>query len=180
MSTITKAAADVLAERQRQISAEGWTPEHDDEHREGELSLAAAGYARAASDQIECIVKGFDDSTNADHICPPGPTDPWPYGWEFRACTPRRALVKAGALILAEIERLDRAAGVTGQILVIATLLERALGVVKNVEAEGCDEGQQLQQLIADGEAAIAAVLQQHAMPQTVAVSADPPDHHPV
>ena len=68
----------------------------------------------------------------------------------------------------------------TGQLLVMATLLERALGVVKNVEAEGCDEGEQLQRLIADGEAAIAAVLQQHAMPQTAAVSADSPDHHPV
>lgn len=71
-------------------------------------------------------------------------------------------------------------AALVGQILVMATLLEKALNVVKNVEAEGCDEGEQLQQLIADGEAAIAAVLQQHAMPQTAAVSADPPDHHPV
>lgn len=71
-------------------------------------------------------------------------------------------------------------AALVGQILVMATLLEKALNVVKNVEAEGSDEGKLLQQLIADGEAAIAAVLQQHAMPQTAAVSADPPDHHPV
>lgn len=76
--------------------------------------------------------------------------------------------------------QISTAIVLTGQILVMATLLERALGVVKNVEAEGCDEGEQLQQLITDGEAAIAAVLQQHAMPQTAAVSADPPDHHPV
>jgi hypothetical protein len=67
-----------------------------------------------------------------------------------------------------------------GQILVMATLLEKSLNVVKNVEAEGCDEAEQLQQLIADGEAAIAAVLQQHALPQTVAVSADPPYHQPI
>lgn len=40
----TSAARDVLAERQRQISAEGWTPEHDDEHIPGTLSQAAGCY----------------------------------------------------------------------------------------------------------------------------------------
>jgi hypothetical protein len=34
----------------------------------------------------------------------------WPQDWEFKPADPRRMLVKAGALILAEIERLDRAA----------------------------------------------------------------------
>ncbi|MCB4365435.1 DUF1566 domain-containing protein [Hydrogenophaga taeniospiralis] len=51
-----------------------------------------------------------------------------------------------------------------GQILVMATLLEQALRVVKNVEAEGGDEGELLQALIDQGEAAIATVLTQHAM----------------
>lgn len=41
---LTDAARDVLAERQRQISAEGWTPEHDDEHADGSLSQAALTY----------------------------------------------------------------------------------------------------------------------------------------
>ena len=177
MSTITQAAADVLAERQRQISTEGWTPEHDDEHGAGQLAAAAGCYAL------------FSDAYPFAKQCPA--EWPWDAAW-WKPSDYRRDLVKAGALILAEIERLDRAAGastpaqispaseLTGQILVMATLLERALGVVKNVEAEGCDEGEQLQQLIADGEAAIATVLQQHAMPQTAAVSADPPDHPPV
>ncbi|MCM0757438.1 hypothetical protein M7775_02505, partial [Sporomusa sphaeroides DSM 2875] len=35
----------IAAERQRQISQEGWTPEHDDQHANGELALAAACYA---------------------------------------------------------------------------------------------------------------------------------------
>lgn len=66
----------------------------------------------------------------------------------------------------------------TGQILVMAALLERALGVVKNVEAEGCDEGEELKRLIDDSEAAIATVLKQHAMqpPQRTEGVA----HHPV
>jgi hypothetical protein len=51
-----------------------------------------------------------------------------------------------------------------GQILVMATLLEKALRVVKNVEAEGSDEGELLQGLIDQGEAAIATVLTEHAM----------------
>lgn len=54
-----------------------------------------------------------------------------------------------------------------GQILVMATLLEKALRVVKNVEAEGSDEGELLQALIDQGEAAIATVLTEHAMGAT-------------
>jgi hypothetical protein len=103
----TQAAIDVLAERQRQISSEGWTPEHDDEHSEGELSLAAAGYAESASDQIQCVDKAMDESTLDDSGSAPSR---FPHHWAFKAATPRRMLVKAGALILAEIERLDRAA----------------------------------------------------------------------
>jgi hypothetical protein len=106
----TQAARDVLGERQRQISAEGWTPEHD----EGEMAMAAAGYAVKASDQIQCVAHGFDESTLDDDVTAPQPgLDPWPHAWGFKPCPPRRALVKAGALILAEIERLDRAAAPT-------------------------------------------------------------------
>lgn len=64
-----------------------------------------------------------------------------------------------------------------GQILVMATLLERALRVVKNVEAEGCDEEEQLQELIEQGEDAIATVLKAYAMPSTPSNAVD---HHPV
>jgi predicted secreted protein len=57
-------------------------------------------------------------------------------------------------------------AGLRGQLLVMASLLEETLRVVKNVEAEGCDEGELLQALISKAEAAIAAVLtEQHAVP---------------
>ncbi|MGP1629956.1 MAG: hypothetical protein ACTS8S_00545 [Giesbergeria sp.] len=87
------AARDVLAERQRQISAEGWTPEHDDEHYLGELSQAAACYASQAFGNYGL------------------PTYwPWAAKWWKPSKDPRRNLIKAGALILAEIERMDRAA----------------------------------------------------------------------
>ncbi len=93
--TVTAAAADVLAERQRQVTAEGWTAERDDGYQNSELADAAACYAIHAHNQ------GF--STPAHW--------PWSQDW-WKQTSPRRDLVKAGALILAEIERLDRAAGI--------------------------------------------------------------------
>ena len=36
------AIADVVGERTRQILDEGWTPEHDDAHTDGQLAQAAA------------------------------------------------------------------------------------------------------------------------------------------
>lgn len=91
----TAAARDVLAERQRQATAEGWTPEHDDGHAAGDIAIAAACYA-----------------ANAGGVPWSGETPsfwPWCNDW-WKPTTPRRDLVKAGALILAEIERIDRAA----------------------------------------------------------------------
>lgn len=93
--TVTAAAADVLAERQRQVTAEGWTAEGDDSYQNSELADAAACYAIHAHNQ------GF--STPAHW--------PWSTTW-WKQTNPRRDLVKAGALILAEIERIDRAAGI--------------------------------------------------------------------
>ncbi|HBL7061396.1 TPA: ead/Ea22-like family protein [Klebsiella oxytoca] len=95
--TVTAAAADVLAERQRQVTAEGWAPAHDDEYEHGELADAAGCYA-LSSELFDCAGE------------PPRPW-PWPDEW-WKPTSRRRDLVKAGALILAEIERIDRAAGV--------------------------------------------------------------------
>lgn len=88
---------DVAAERNRQIYIEGWTPEHDDQHVNGEMARAGAGYAYHA---------GLSDEQRAKGL-PQG----WPAGWAFswwKPSTRRRDLVKAAALILAEIERIDR------------------------------------------------------------------------
>ncbi|MDT4861230.1 hypothetical protein FQZ97_958280 [compost metagenome] len=92
------AARDVLAERQRQVEVEGWTAEHDDMYSHGELAIAAARYAQESARE------------NQLDSCPlPRPSPwPWPAKW-WKPGAPRRMLVKAGALILAEIERLDRA-----------------------------------------------------------------------
>ncbi len=90
-----QAAADVLAERRRQVTAEGWTSEHDDEHDSGQLAIAAATYAlRSARFRFDIQSEIW----------------PWSFEW-WKPSDPRRNLVKAAALILAEIERLDRASG---------------------------------------------------------------------
>ena len=89
------AIMDVVTERQRQQSVEGWTPEHDNAYQNSELADAAACYAIYAHNQ------GF--STPAHW--------PWSHDW-WKQSGARRDLVKAGALIIAEIERIDRAAGI--------------------------------------------------------------------
>lgn len=89
----------IAAERQRQVSDEGWTPAHDDAHSNGELAAAAACYAVG-----RLIIEGgptlFDNITRLW---------PWSADW-WKPTNRRRDLVKAGALILAEIDRLDRIA----------------------------------------------------------------------
>lgn len=102
------AIGDIAAERQRQIEAEGWTPEHDDEHDDGQMATAAATYAYAASlpDRLREVISGIYTINNNSLA---RALWPWENSW-WKPSTPRRDLVKAGALIVAEIERLDRAA----------------------------------------------------------------------
>lgn len=89
-------ADDIAAERQRQIDAEGWTPEHDDEHWMGEMIDAAIWYA--------------DNAAGGD-LAADGALPSWPWAaGDWKPSDPRRNLVRAGALIAAEIDRLDRAA----------------------------------------------------------------------
>ena len=83
----------VMRERMEHITREGWTPKHDAEHKRGELALAGAAYA-VADVQSPYVV-----------------TVPWP--WEkdwWKPSSPIRNLTKAGALIVAEIDR-RKAAG---------------------------------------------------------------------
>lgn len=103
---LTQAARDVLAERSRQVEKEGWTPEHDDEHGRGEMALAAGAYAVTAATGLELRA---DEATYAKASSPI--RWPWAPRW-WKPTNPRRDLVKAAALILAEIERLDRASGI--------------------------------------------------------------------
>jgi hypothetical protein len=89
-------------ERNRQIYEEGWTAQHDDEHKYGELAAAASCYAHHAN----CQVRRFQPSYIKNR-----PSDwPWDAEWWKPSAFPIRNLVKAGALIAAEIDRLHRLA----------------------------------------------------------------------
>lgn len=104
---LTQAAQDVLAERQRQKDVEGWHAEHDDEHSNGSLALAAACYACNAASWA-----GHAESIRATDyakFAAPGFRWPWAAKW-WKPKSQRQDLIRAAALILAEIERLDRAA----------------------------------------------------------------------
>ncbi|MBG5702926.1 hypothetical protein GHT69_32925, partial [Pseudomonas aeruginosa] len=105
---VPQAWLDVQAERRRQVEAEGWTPEHDDEHDSGEIACAAACYALppAHPARIEGALGRYGRDPNI-----------WPWTRDWWKPAPndrRRELIKAGALVLAEIERLDRAAATQG------------------------------------------------------------------
>jgi len=93
--SVWNAILKVSAERFRQL--ERYTPEYDDTHNaDGGLADAGAAYAFAAGD-----VKMFQEE-------PPEPYWPWQDAY-WHPTTDRIAmLVKGAALIVAEIERLDR------------------------------------------------------------------------
>lgn len=104
----TKAASDIHDERARQKSKEGWTVEHDDEHTDGSLADAAACYALTGLAMVARFQRNADGGQLIGH-CP----SLWPCSWHPKWWKPkdrRRNLVRAGALIIAEIERLDRLA----------------------------------------------------------------------
>lgn len=98
---------EIARERERQMDIEGWTPDHDDQHASGELASAAACYAifsRLGGDVRE-LLSGADASLSEAVFY----RRYWPWGraW-WKPTTPRRDLIKAAALIVAEVERLDR------------------------------------------------------------------------
>ncbi len=83
----------IVKERERQISEEGWTAEHDDQHDHHQLLQAAIAY----------IMTCWNHPGTALHF------QWWPWNKKFwKPSDPIRNLVKAGALIAAEIDRLQR------------------------------------------------------------------------
>lgn len=102
------AVADVIAERQRQMAVEGWTPEHDDEHSDRSLAQAAGCYVNHYFGRQWVYAEG-DIEAYQEEGAPFEWPDSWCVTW-FKPKNPRRDLVRAAALLIAEIERLDRAA----------------------------------------------------------------------
>lgn len=90
----------IAAERRRQIEKERWSSRHDDEHAAAEMAMAAACYALSGAGWARDAVSEI-----------------WPKTWGRNWWKPKNCradLVRAGALIAAEIDRLDRAAATAG------------------------------------------------------------------
>lgn len=86
------AIQEVVKERLRQVLAEGFDVAHDDTNDQGELAAAAAVYALPDEDRTEDMIHAL-----------------WPFSESWlKSTTRQRDLVKAAALILAELERLSR------------------------------------------------------------------------
>jgi hypothetical protein len=113
--------AEIAAERHRQIAGERYTLAHDDLKTDGSLARGAAAYAFAASLSAACRREAIADVASKDVLelrrdRPIGNLaamirNMWPR-WRpttFKPTTPRRDLIKAAAMIVAEIGRLDRA-----------------------------------------------------------------------
>lgn len=92
------AAVRMVAERERQVTAEGWTPEHDDSHEPGELARAA-----------DCYTTLHTGVTLPDDLAAPAW---WPWGPEWwKPHGLQRDLVRAGALLAAEADADRRRGG---------------------------------------------------------------------
>ena len=110
---------DIAAERRRQIEVEGWTTKHDAGHFAGEMARAAAAYAVYGSMPKDRVFQvdvygrsryGGERQYQFGWFLPATMLWPWDADW-WKPKDPRRDLVRAGALIVAEIERLDRSNG---------------------------------------------------------------------
>lgn len=100
---------EIVAERQRQITEKNYDSAHDDEHNQGEIAMAAACYAAPVP-----IYRVYAQERSYSFI------NPWPWYLIYDkrpipaqgyAGKPRRTLlIQAAAMLVAEIERLDRRA----------------------------------------------------------------------
>jgi hypothetical protein len=102
-ATSSRAMLDVIGERVRQVTDLGYTPEHDDVHADGSLSEAAAVF----------VLNAYGYSTHTFGYGSLNVWDAWGVAW-FKPKSLRRDLVRAAALIIADIERIDRAAADQG------------------------------------------------------------------
>ena len=91
MKNTTAIIDEIRKERERQVTDEGFLTENDDKYAQLQLIKATIAYCVSAT----------DDRLSA--MC----WWPWHEG-TFKPTTPRRDLIKAAALLVAEIERLDR------------------------------------------------------------------------
>lgn len=135
---MTKGEEDIKAERARQQAVEGYDEAHDDKHTQAQLFAAAYCFYQRAVNQCGGDVLGANDPA----VIPDG----WPWEdehWKPKASA-RQNFIVAGALALAECERLERlatrdyaAGGTPGPDCFNESmeLLYRSIGCINDVDA---------------------------------------------
>lgn len=120
MTSVSIGARMIAEGRKRQVEAEGYTTAHDDEHAAGELARAARCYLDAADTAatVEAL-RHYGRTGDADALLAEmrEASAEWPWEPEaWKPSTDRLAnLVRAGALVAAEIDRLHRKGYVEGR-----------------------------------------------------------------
>ena len=109
MSRLLSGAEKIWIERTRQITEEGFSFEHDDQWKKGQLLEAAITYAIGTYPTIH---PEDTQETNANDV-----SELWPFEKERFKLSPDpiKNLIKAGAFIAAEIDRLEREKMLTGE-----------------------------------------------------------------
>lgn len=108
---MTSALDEIAEERRRQIEVEGWTAEHDDRHDGYEMARAAGCYAMHAGNCHAWTGESYSAASLPPFTDLEAGEIPWPWDIDWwKPKNPRRDLIRAAALIVAEIERIDRLA----------------------------------------------------------------------
>lgn len=102
-AAMRKVLDDIRMKRQRQIVIHGYPPEHDDQHTNGSVAIGAIPYIQAANQETLDLT---DEELQVF----------WPWPEKFKPSADRREnLINAAALLVAEIERIDRATAANTQ-----------------------------------------------------------------
>lgn len=97
---------EIEAERIRQIEVEGFTSAHDDTHDVRNLARAAEAYVSHYAGRTWVV---GDKDLGLETYQAEEPPDAWPWEPElWKPKNPRRDLIRAIALLVAEVERIDR------------------------------------------------------------------------
>lgn len=100
----SQAMVDVFNERQRQIETEGYSTAMDDSYKGNELVRASAGYVDHVVGRSWTYNKEMPEVYQNEEV-----PEFWPWDDSFwKPKSPRNDLVRAAALLIAEIERIDR------------------------------------------------------------------------
>ena len=94
-------AGQITTERERQVWDEGWTNEHDDKYTEGQMAVAGGCYAYHSTEPYLGCQQQYRNTL-------PPPDWPWDAKW-WKPISPSRDLIRAGALMAAEVDRRKRA-----------------------------------------------------------------------